>query len=134
MNHRVKKIIETMDLHNISPYEVSQHTSLTHQALQKIKTGSSINPRSRTLDEIEEYLNTKIHGVNKKVDKQDNSTPFYSKDGSPASLKDISMFVIKNIETFKEDIVFKNLIDKEALLILLRAKKGDTIDIDLIGK
>lgn len=58
---RVQSIIDIMDENEISPYEISQHTNLTYQAILRIKTGESKKPRSSTLDEIESYLEAKIN-------------------------------------------------------------------------
>ncbi|WP_438423068.1 hypothetical protein [Aquimarina macrocephali] len=135
-DQRINRIVDRINSNGITAYEISQNTTLTINGIQKIIDGNTSKPRSRTLDEIEAYLDKKLSVAveGSEIEHGKNVPMFYNKNGSAATMKDISEYVVRNVDKFKEDIAFKNMIDKEALMILLKAKKGDTIDIDLIGK
>ncbi len=132
---RIDKLVTLINENNITAYEIAQNTSLTINGVQKIIDGVTEKPRSRTLDDIENYLNKKLFLVNEAPEHYKTSdSKFYNKDGSPATLKQLSEYVVRNVEMFKEDVAFKNLIDIEALKILLKAKNSEgVVDVDKIG-
>ncbi|MDY8137610.1 helix-turn-helix transcriptional regulator [Aquimarina sp. 2201CG5-10] len=50
------------------------------------------------------------------------------------SLSEVSVFVAENIEELKNVPVFKNLLDIEALRLVLKAKEGDNINVSELYK
>ncbi len=69
----------------------------------------------------------------RKVKTKKNDGKLYNSQGELASYDQIASFIKHNLDELKNEDIFKNIIDIEALKILLKAKEGDNINIDKIG-
>ena len=105
---RIQCIIKLMDENSITAYEVAQNTTLSQQAIDKIKNGKSQNPRPRTLDEIEEYLHIKTKSLKNKTG-SDLSGKFVDSD----SIEYLEKSVIKNWDKLKEMELLKMKLEIE---------------------
>lgn len=129
-NLELKKIRKKL---SFNQKEMAEELLISLRKYQYIESGENeIDAETaKILEEIVLKI-SEVDGVN--FEFTSGYTPFFDKNQKKITHKDISEYVVRNVDKFKEDIAFKNMIDKEALIILLKAKKGDTIDIDLIGK
>lgn len=74
-----------------------------------------------------------VDNKNTKTKKNEDTTykpTFFKENGNSASVDEISVHITKNIETFKASSVFKNILEIEALKIILKAKEGDNINLE----
>ncbi len=109
-SERVRRIVDALNDNKITAYEVSQKTSLTTFAIQKIKDGESKNPRNSSLDEIESFLESRL-SIDK-LPKKNN-----------VDISKLAIDVYKNWDRLIEEDIFREKIDnlvKDKLILRLQ--------------
>jgi hypothetical protein len=120
----LKKTLQLIKNHEVTAYEIEQHTDLTAVGVQKIINGETKNPQKRTLQLIIDYINEKYLGI---TGKKDISKFFLEKDGVKISVREMAVFFADNQEVFMQDNILKNIID-------LMVEKGISKRIDEFKK
>jgi hypothetical protein len=76
--HKLKLIIEAINEHNITAYEIGKNTNISTFAIQKIIKGETKNPNERTLDIILEFLEKAIVGTDIKENRVEEPKEVYT--------------------------------------------------------
>lgn len=75
--HKLKLMIEAINEHNITAYEIGKNTNISTFAIQKIIKGETKNPNERTLDIILEFLEKAIVGTDIKENRVEEPKQVY---------------------------------------------------------
>ncbi len=104
----LKEVLNLINKHNVTAYEIEQNTDLTAVGVQKIINEETLKPQKRTLDSIINYINKKYLGIEKDGEVKKS---YLEKDGVKISVREMAVFFVDNQEIFMQDNILKNVID-----------------------